>query len=339
MALLENVPLAPHTTLRIGGPARYFCHVTTRAELDDALAFARRHGLRPFILGGGSNILAPDEGLAAVVIKMELRGVSVAPDGDDLLVTPAAGEPWDDLVALTVERGAWGLENLSSIPGTVGAAPVQNIGAYGAEVRDTIERVRVVDSITGVERELTNAACRFAYRDSVFKRPGNPDVIVAVTFRLAARPRPNLTYKDLRQHFDPGARPTQAEIRDAVMSIRRNKFPDLARVGTAGSFWKNPIITEAEFLRLSAMYPGLPSFPAGPGRVKVSLAWILDEVCGLKGYSRGHVALFERQPLILVTQPGATAADVRTFEAHIRSAVKAKTGLDLEPEVGLLTTA
>lgn len=333
----ENAALAPHTTLKIGGPARCLFRVTTRAELTDALAFAGRHALPYFVLGGGSNLLVDDLGFAGVVIKMELPGVAFERLADEIRVTAAAGEAWDELVARTVNAGAWGLENLSLIPGTVGAAPVQNIGAYGVEVKDCLESVRVLDAASGLERVLTNAECRFAYRDSVFKHEaGRSAIILAVTFRLSATPRPNLAYKDLQQVFGPGTAPTQAQIREAVIAIRTAKFPDLAQVGTAGSFWKNPVIPAAAFRRLATAHPGVAAYPAGADKVKVSLAWILDKVCGLRGHSRGHVGLFEKQPLILVAHPGATAAEVRAFEGDIRARVRAATGIEIEPEVGFM---
>lgn len=337
MASLENVDLSAYTTLRIGGPARFLFRVTSRAGLDHALAFAHQRRLPHFILGSGSNLLVSDRGFPGVVIKMELPGVSFKRRGEALNVTANAGENWDAFVAQTVTRGAWGLENLSWIPGTVGAAPVQNIGAYGAEVKDCIESVRVLHAVTGAERVLTNPECRFAYRDSLFKGPeGKNEIILSVTFRLSLAPRPNLAYKDLQQHFGDQTAPSQAEIRAAVIAIRQAKFPDLAQVGTAGSFWKNPVLAPDEFTRLKDKFPGVPAFPAADGRVKVSLAWILDRVCGLRGHHRNHVRLFENQPLVLVTEKGASAADVLAFESEIRALVAAKTGLSIEREVNFV---
>ncbi len=337
MASLENVSLSAFTTLQIGGPARFMFRVTSRAGLDHALAFARKRRLPHFILGSGSNLLVSDRGFPGVVIKMELPGVSFKRRGEALLVTANAGENWDGFVAQTVSRGAWGLENLSWIPGTVGAAPVQNIGAYGAEVKDCIESVRVLHAVTGAERVLTNLECRFAYRDSLFKGPeGKNEIILSVTFRLALSPRPNLEYKDLQQHFGAQTAPSQAEIRAAVIAIRTAKFPDMAQVGTAGSFWKNPVLAPEEFARLKEKFPGVPAFPSADGSVKVSLAWILDRVCGLRGHHRDHVRLFENQPLVLVTEKGASAADVLAFESEIRARVTAKTGLTIEREVNVV---
>lgn len=337
MSRLENAALAPFTTFRLGGPARFLFRASTRDHLDQALQFARDHRLPVALLGGGSNLLVSDEGYPGVVIRMELKGITFERDGSDFVVTANAGESWDDLVAQTVAHGAWGLENLSWIPGTVGAAPVQNIGAYGAEVRDCLESVRVLDPRDGGERVLTRAECRFGYRDSLFKSDaGRALIILAVRFRLPAMPRPNLSYPDLQRHFASNVVPSQAEIRQAVITIRTAKFPELTTTGTAGSFWKNPVVSREQHARLTARHPGLPCFPGPDGSVKIPLAWILDRVCGLRGHRRGPVALFERQPLILVADAGASSAAVQSFAAEVERLVEAKTGLVLQPEVGRL---
>jgi UDP-N-acetylmuramate dehydrogenase len=344
VTILENIPLAPYTTFKVGGRARYLSVVKSEEELREALAFAREKALPVFVLGGGSNLVVSDEGFPGVVVKMEMAGASYEKVNNDILVTAWAGESWDELVAKTVEWGAWGLENLSLIPGTVGAAPVQNIGAYGAEAKDAIESVRAVDRETGVAKTFSNAECRFSYRESFFKTAeGKRWIILSVTFRLSATPRPNLSYKDLAEYFTAAgdkaapSRPSQAEIRDAVIEIRTGKFPDLSKTGTAGSFWKNPVISREHFERLAVIYPGMPSFPvARNDLVKVPLAWILDKVCGLKGYARGNVRLFEKQPLVLVAERGASAAEIQALEAEIRALVKDKTAIDIEPEVGFL---
>ncbi|HEU5114474.1 MAG TPA: UDP-N-acetylmuramate dehydrogenase [Candidatus Paceibacterota bacterium] len=344
MIIKENVPLKGHTTFKIGGPARYFVALKNETELSEALGFAREKSLPVFILGGGSNLVVSDAGFAGLVIKMEMAGASCEKQGDDFIVTAWAGENWDVLVGKTVEWGAWGLENLSAIPGTVGAAPVQNIGAYGTEVKNTVESVRAVDRETGAARSFSNAECRFAYRDSCFKSPeGKKWIIVSVTFRLSAIPKPNLSYRDLKEYFAGKSDPTQSEIRDAVAKIRASKFPDLAEFGTAGSFWKNPIISRDAFEALRARYPDIPSFPAQApagsrevaaheAEVKIPLAWILDKICGLNGYRSGHVGLFKKQPLVVVAEEGATAEELARFETDIRSKVETATGIKIEPE-------
>lgn len=336
MTIFEHVSLAPYTTFRVGGEARYFCSVGNIEDLKFALDFARTKGLRVFVLGGGSNVVIGDAGFDGLVIKMEIKGVERTGD----LVCAYAGEVWDDLVSQTVLWGMWGLENLSLIPGTVGAAPVQNIGAYGVEAKDSIHSVETVEITTGKVRTFTNAECLFSYRDSFFKSTAGKNlVIVSVTFHLSDLPRPNLEYRDLKEFFanvDSSNMPSQTQIRDAVISIRRKKFPDLSQIGTAGSFWKNPIMPKASYEALKIKYPGMPSFSVDQDHVKVPLAWILDNLCHLKGYARGNVGLFEKQPLVLVAKRGSTAKEIKDFETEVRALVKEKIALDIEPEVGFL---
>jgi UDP-N-acetylmuramate dehydrogenase len=346
MIFEEQIPLAPLTTFRIGGLARYFCVATSEAELIEAFAFARARGLSTLVIGGGSNMLVGDAGFPGLVIQMGLKGIREsrgASESGIVRVEVGAGESWDGLVDFCVGKGYWGIENLSLIPGTVGAAPVQNIGAYGCEAKDIIESVRVIDSATGAALTLGNAECLFGYRDSKFKGPeGKGLVITGVTFVLSTVPRPNLSYKDLKEYFakrtgDAGTlaveAPSLSDIRSAVISIRQSKFPDLARFGTAGSFWKNPIIGADAFAVLKTAQPLIPSYPAPDGRVKIPLAWILDVVCGLKGHAAGKVRLFENQPLVLTVEFGAASGEVEAFAREIEGIVASKTGIIIEREV------
>jgi UDP-N-acetylmuramate dehydrogenase len=337
MNIQENVSLASHTTFKIGGKARYFSVAASVEDLKALLTFARDKKLKTFILGGGSNILVSDKGFDGLVIKMELKGVTFEKRAPYAHVTAQAGEAWDDLVARTVEWGFWGLENLSLIPGTVGAAPVQNIGAYGREVMDVIESVRVIDSKTGKERVMANSECGFSYRDSVFKKPECKDLIIlSVTFRLPLERSANISYKDLAEFFKDKPEPSQGEIRDAVISIRKGKFPDLKTTGTAGSFWKNPIICNEHYEGLLEHFPTMPHFRVSEEAVKVPLAWILDNVCGFKGFEMGSVGLYKKQPLVLVANPGATFDDVKNLEEMVKKTVKNKTSIHIEPEVGFM---
>jgi UDP-N-acetylmuramate dehydrogenase len=286
------------------------------------------------MLGGGSNIVLSDGGFDGLVVKNEMKGIRESREGDAALVDAQAGELWDDLVAHCVEKGYWGLENLSLIPGTVGASPVQNIGAYGVEAKDTIESVRVIDMRTGKEETFSNEECKFAYRTSVFKRlDGRHYAIVSVRFRLSLAPKPNLSYKDLKVRFAGREEPSLSDIRRAVIDIRTGKFPDLKEVGTAGSFWKNPIISESLFRSLRERYPLVPAFPTPDGSVKVPLAWLLDNACGLKGYVKGSVGLWKNQPLVLVAHAGATQAELDAFADEIAGVVMQKTGIAIEREV------
>lgn len=344
MEIVQSVPLGPRTTFGIGGDARYFCVAKSERDIIEAIKFAQEKGVPLFVLGGGSNVLVSDAGFAGLVVKMEIGGMNFAETDKGVWVDVGAGESWDVFVAAAVLRGYWGLENLSAIPGTVGAAPVQNIGAYGVEVRNVIESVQAIDSTTGAAKVFSNAECRFGYRESFFKTPeGARWIITSVRFRLSKEPQPNLSYKDLVERFVETPAPALADIRDAVIAIRAAKFPHLDEIGTAGSFWKNPTLSSDEFAALSARYPGLPSFPtpsdvaAGPGRVKVSLAWILDKVCGLKGFALGKAALWKSQPLVLVAERGAKTADVKTLVQSVVGVVKEKTGITIDQEVRSLS--
>ena len=336
MNIKEHEPLRLHTTFRAGGPARYFIEAATEGEIKEAVAFAHRQGLPVFVLGGGSNVLAGDGGFHGVVVHIATRGIQTAGETEGgIEVIAAAGEDWDALVALAVERRLYGLENMSLIPGQVGAAVAGNIGAYGAEVKDTLRWAEALDTRTGAIRRWTRDECQFGYRRSFFKtREGRGWIVLRAGFALSKRGAVNTEYKDVREFFSrPGsATPTLAGVREAVMAIRRGKLPDLARIGTAGSFFKNPVMSRADFEALAARHPGLPGHDDGNGLVKVPLGWILDKVCGLKGVRRGRAGTYQGQALVLVND-GGTAAAVEALAEEMAQAVKAKTGLNVEWEV------
>ncbi|TSC83610.1 MAG: UDP-N-acetylmuramate dehydrogenase [Parcubacteria group bacterium Gr01-1014_17] len=364
MELLQHISLAEFTSFKIGGKADYFCRAQSVDELKEALAFAKEQSLPFFILGGGTNMLLSDDGFRGLVIKIEIKNSPLEGStptqvgGRDVLIAVDAGENWDEFVAETVARGLWGLENLSGIPGTVGGAPVQNIGAYGSEVKDVVLLVEVLDVKTGKIKKLSDTECCFGYRDSIFKKPeGKNFIITRVAFLLRKDGKPNLSYKDLAVYFAGKPVPSLADIRRAVLEIRSRKFPDLKTHGTAGSFFKNPIISKEKFDELKKCYPGLPGFtiderhqmfeanPAssagrrrgdnigGRSLVKVPLAWILDNICGLKGFQRGSVSLWKDQPLVLVNDGGASASDISALADKVTRIVKEKTGIQIEKEV------
>lgn len=329
--ILSLEPLARHTTFRIGGPARFFIEVKTVPDLVEAVAYTAMAKLPYLTLGGGSNLLISDAGFDGVVIKVEVEGIEF-PEKDLLVV--GAGEVWDDVVAAAVSRNLSGIENLSYIPGNAGAAPVQNIGAYGAEIKEVIEWVEVFDPLIMGVRSLTNSECRFGYRDSLFKSEEGKNLIVTrIAMRLRENGKPNISYKDLAVYFTGKEETTIAEVRNAVIEIRKKKLPDVAEVGTAGSFFKNPIVTESKYVELVEKYPDLPSFAAGEGFKKIPLAWVLDKICGLNGYKEGNVGLYKTQPLALVNFGGATANDIKNLAASIEAQVKEKTGIEIEWEV------
>lgn len=331
----EHVRLSDHTTLKTGGVVRYMVQVGTREDVEAAVLFVREQGLPYFILGGGSNVLAPDEGFPGILIKVALTGCEYVTQADgSILLTAAAGEELDAVVADTVARGYWGLENLSAIPGTVGATPVQNVGAYGVEVKDCIEAVETYHVPTKSWKTFTNAECQFGYRDSFFKtEAGKEYVIVSVRFRLSSTPVPRVSYRDLAQYFASTPLPTLTAVREAVAFIRSRKFPDWHTVGTAGSFFKNPIVEREIADALTALYPELPVFEVNEREKKVSLGYVLDKICGLKGYRHGAVGLYEAQALVLVNYGGATTAEIRGFVREVATIVKEKTRLEIEPEV------
>lgn len=328
-----NVSLAPHTTFKVGGLAEHFATATTITELTELLKNAQTSGQPVTILGGGSNILVADTGIPGCVIKVALQGVSFIEDGDTVRVTAAAGESFDELVAQCVKRGYWGLENLSHIPGSVGATPVQNVGAYGVQVSDRITQVTGVHKLTGEVVQLTNEQCDFGYRDSFFKSSDGRNVIITdVTFAVHRTPQPNLGYKDLATRF-ADSEPDLAAIRSAVIAIRAAKFPDWTTIGTAGSFFKNPVISTDHYAELVATYPELPRYPVSDTTVKVPLGWILDTICQVRGTYAGAVGSYEGQALVLVQTGGATATEVIAFAEMIAEKVYEKTRITVDWEV------
>jgi UDP-N-acetylmuramate dehydrogenase len=336
MEIKENVTLAPYTTFKIGGPARYFCEVHSTSELTEVVAFAHEHRHPTLVLGGGSNVLISDSGFSGVVFRMMIEGVAWEEHGNEVFVTAGAGVVWDELVAASVEHACWGLENLSAIPGSVGASVVQNIGAYGAEVSRVVEWVEVFDTRTRSVRKIARADCAFGYRDSVWKHEGGEGLIVTqVRFRLAKHGEPNIAYKDLKEFFARAHNeyPTQEEVRNAVLEIRSGKFPDLARYGTAGSFFKHPVVSAEEAKIFLQKFPDAPTFPAGEGMVKLSAGWIIDHVLALRGVKVGNVGTWEKQALVLVNYGGARAEEVKHFSQMIRDRVRDATGVVLESEV------
>lgn len=337
MTLRERVPLAPLTSLNVGGPARYFAEVGSPAELAEAAAFARAHALPLRILGGGTNVLVPDAGVEALVVHLAMRDIAFtdASAGTTLAIAEA-GASWDALVEASVQQGLWGLENLSGIPGQVGGAVVGNIGAYGAAVSDTLSWVEAYHLASGRLERIDAAACALGYRQSAFT--GDRErIVVRAAFTLARTERPRLGYRDLAERF-AGQVPALAQVREAVLAIRRGKFPDLAHEGSAGSFFKNPIVDEATARAFKARYPAMPLFamPETAG-AKVPIAWLLDHILHMNGYAKGAVRLFETQPLVLVAARGARAAEVEALAHEVAARVQEECGITLTREVTIFT--
>ncbi len=328
MKIQENISLALYTTFKIGGQAKFFCLVKNENDIKEAIDFAKKNNSPFFFLGAGSNLLVSDSGFDGLVIKSELKGINF----HDNLVTAYSGEDWDNFVEVCLKNGLYGLENLSLIPGTVGASPVQNIGAYGIEVSDFIYKVRVYDSREDRFEDMDNSQCQFAYRDSVFKNQKGRYFVISVTFKLHKEDKPNISYKDLSNYFTDKS-PTALAVRKAVIEIRTNKLPNWKEWGTAGSFFKNPLLPVQKYLELKQQYPDLPGFPDCGGNVKVSLAWILDKICNAKSLSFGNAFIYEKQALVIVTKPNAKAEEVIALSKQIQDLVFNKTGITIEAEV------
>lgn len=336
IAVHKHVSLAPYTTLKVGGPAEYFVEVRSMDALSGAVEWAEEHGVEITVLGGGSNVLVSDRGIKGLVIRNMIDAFAVEEREDKTVrVIVGAGVHFDGLVGETVVRGWWGLENLSAIPGRVGAVPIQNVGAYGVEAKDLIEWVEVYDTQTNEVRTMMNHECMFAYRDSFFKTMEGRNLIVTrVAFVLSRTPQPQLTYRDLSEWFiEKEESPSLAAIRAAVMSIRTHKFPDWHEVGTAGSFFKNPILTQETFDALKSKYPELPGFQTDHGDVKVPLGWILDHILGLRGESDGSVGTYKEQALVIVNNGGATTEDIVRYAEYVAERVRTEVGIEVEWEV------
>lgn len=288
------------------------------------------------VLAGGNNILFTRD-YDGVLLTPVARGITLlSDDGDEVRVRADAGVEWDDLVEWAVGRGLWGIENLSLIPGKAGAAPVQNIGAYGCEAKDAIRRVEMYCVETGAMLTLDAAHCGFGYRESVFKHDLKGRVIItAVEIALTHTPRPRLGYGDVEREVEARGGATLRNIREAICAIRRAKLPDPAVLGNAGSFFKNPVVGAAAAERLLAEYPDMPHYPAPKGRVKLAAGWLIDRA-GMKGRRKGAVGVHERQALVLVNHGGATGGEVIAFAHEVQERVREKFGIEIDTEVNIL---
>ena len=344
--------LKPYTTFKIGGPARHFANIKSPGDLGQAIEFARSQREAILVLGGGSNVLISDGGFNGLVAHPVNDGMAVVhEDANTVALRINAAETWDSVVEHAVARDWWGIENLSHIPGQAGAALVQNIGAYGQQIGDVLERAEVMDLRTGEVRTLGIGDCRLAYRKSVFNTAARGRFFIfGLTLKLSKLERPNLQYADVRAYFDSRTirRPTQLEIRQAIVAIRDRKFPfpREEKGGNAGSFFKNLVLTQAEYDRLEAAFrksfgpndlARLREFrnrlQAGNG-IKIPTAFLM-EACGLKGCRVGRAEVNESQPLVLLNQGGATAADVMRLVKRIRQTIYQRTGMviSIEPEL------
>jgi UDP-N-acetylmuramate dehydrogenase len=334
----EGIELAPFTTLEIGGPARYFVEARSDEDVATAVRWARERSLRLFVLGGGSNLLVRDTGFDGLVLKIDIKGVEALGGGR---FEVGAGEVWDRFVEMMLYAGMAGIECLAGIPGSVGGTPVQNVGAYGQEVSETIESVHAFDRETSDWVEIGKAACRFRYRESLFNtdQPGRY-IVTRVRFELRPNGEPNIRYADVQRRLNGAAKPTLFEVASLVREIRREKGMLLvegdADCRSAGSFFKNPIVDVAMLDGIAGAAgvdaSKVPHWPAGEGRTKIPAAWLLEQAGFVKGYGRGRAGISTRHTLALTNRGGATSADIERLEAEIERGVEEKFGISLQRE-------
>jgi UDP-N-acetylmuramate dehydrogenase len=342
MVITENVPLAPLTTLKVGGPARYFLEAQTIAEVSQAVEFSRSKNLPLFVLGGGSNLVISDAGWPGLVLKVGITGINHRHGRDEVIFEVGAGEDWDKFVGMVVTHNCAGIECLSGIPGLVGGTPVQNVGAYGQEVANTIDSVLTLDLRDGQLHELCKDACGFSYRTSIFNTSERGRyIILQVNYALRHGGEAYVAYADLKRYFAGWSeKPTLANTRDAVRKIRAGKGM-LIMAGdddcrSAGSFFKNPILSAEQYQTLTARAAAknlqIPSYPALDAQKKVSAAWLVEHSGFSRGYGNGSVGISRKHALAIVNRGNATAADILAFKEYIQQRVDEIWGILLEPE-------
>ncbi|MFZ2303224.1 MAG: UDP-N-acetylmuramate dehydrogenase [Minisyncoccia bacterium] len=337
--ILEQIPLASFTTMHVGGNARFFVRVESVDGLIGAVKFTQTKNLPIFVLGGGSNTLVSGAGFPGLVIKMEFKGITY----DNSRITVGAGEVWDEVVEDVVSHNLWGIENLSLIPGSVGGAAVQNIGAYGVEARETIFSVEAFDTEIMQIKTFLREECEFGYRESIFKKNKNL-IVTRVAFDLATNGTPRTDYEDVKKYFAERGiiSPILGEIREAIVTIRIGKMPALG-IGTAGSFFKNPVVSATKYEELKKQFPEIKAYPQGAkgnsqgdNKVRLSAAWLLDHVGKWRGVRRGDAGVHEKQSLILVNYNTASAGEMLSLAHDIKKDIKEKTNIILEEEVVII---
>jgi len=339
MQIHQHIPLAPLTTFQVGGPARYFVHAESENDVKEAVAHAAQRKLPLFVLGGGSNLVIADTGWPGLVLKIAIDGIHSSSAGKVKYFQAGAGADWDTFVAQTVSENCAGVECLSGIPGTVGGTPVQNVGAYGQEVSQNITYVRVLEISTGEIIELSNAECAFQYRSSIFNTTQrNRYIVLQVTFQLQPEGEPKIEYADLKKHFAHSAAvPSLQQVREAVRQIRQSKAMLIVEgdedCRSAGSFFKNPLVSPAEADRIEGLaQKPLPRYPANDGLVKLSAAWLVEQAGFHKGYGNGPVGISRKHALAIVNRGGAKSKDIIMLKNQIQQKVFDTWGIRLEPE-------
>ena len=336
MHVKENISLKPFNTFGIDANARYFVDVENAAQLSEALNSEYAKG-GFIILGGGSNVLFRGD-FDGLVVHNAFKGINVIERNDEALITAQSGENWHELVMFAINKGFGGIENLSLIPGTVGAAPMQNIGAYGVELKDVFHSLEAIDLETLKTRTFKADDCSFGYRESVFKNVYRDRFFIkSVTLKLSTNPVLHLDYGTITETLDKKGiqHPEIKDVSDAVIEIRKSKLPDPAILGNSGSFFKNPIISKDTFESLQSKYPGIPNYPVNETQTKVPAAWLIEQ-CGWKGKVIGHTGSHKNQALVLVNYGGATGDEVYKLAMKIIASVKNEFGIELKPEVNII---
>lgn len=349
VTILENISLSPYTTLQLGGAAKYFCNCTSAEEIKEALEFAKKENLRTHILAGGSNTIFSDDGFDGLVVKVGLTGISFFDDEKDVLAVVKAGEEWEHFVATCVEKGYAGVECLSGIPGSVGATPIQNVGAYGQEVNDTIEEVTALETLTLKEKIFRNEECGFSYRQSRFKlQDSGKYIITEVTFRLKKNGRPTINYPEVKKIIEASVplssladgRESLEAVRKVVLSLRKKKSmvidPLDPNTKSVGSFFMNPVVSRSQYLVISNQWKKIgdgseiPTFQF-ENKLKIPAAWLIEKSGFQKGYTNNNVGISERHTLALVNRGGTTSA-LLSLAKEIQDGVEKKFGIHLELE-------
>lgn len=338
MKVIKNISLKNNNTFGVDVKSKYFVEVYSEEELKQVLNSVEYSKLKKLILGSGSNILFTKD-FDGIIIKNSIPGIKILSENDkSVIVEAGAGVIWDDLVQYCVNKNYGGIENLSYIPGTVGAAPIQNIGAYGQELEETFYELNGVFIADGASQIYNNSDCNFSYRNSIFKNELKDNfVVTSVNLKLRKNPNVNLNYFPVKEEVEKRniKHPTIKDIREIVIDIRKNKLPDPNEIGNAGSFFKNPVITKESFYLLEKEYPDLKYFIVNESSVKIPAAWLIEK-CGWKGEKIGNVGTHEKQPLVIVNYGNASGKEVYSMAMNIKDEVKKRFDITLENEVNVL---
>ncbi|MEO9966781.1 MAG: UDP-N-acetylmuramate dehydrogenase [Reichenbachiella sp.] len=338
LQILKQISLKKFNTFGIEAVAENFIEVTNNQEIAEAIEWARDHDMKPILLGGGSNVLMTVPTYPLIILN-RLTGIKIVDENADYVwVESGAGEVWHELVLHCIENGWGGIENLSLIPGTVGAAPMQNIGAYGVEITDVFESLSALNLSTLEISDFSKADCSFGYRESVFKKELKGQYfITSVTLKLSKQPKVNTSYGAIENELSKKSiiNPSIKQVSDAVISIRRSKLPDPQEIGNAGSFFKNPVITTSHFEELRQTYPNMPNYPQSDRLVKIPAGWLIEQ-CGWKGKKEGEVGVHDKQALVLVNHGCGKGQAIQDLAGRIRTSVLDQFNVDIIPEVNII---